>query len=241
MTDCRTVRLIEPCTQQEAQLLTESIRRAADRIWELMLEAYERKAWAALGYPNWRDWAQQEFGWGKSHAYRVLDQARVIRELETAIGDVSPYGEIQLTEAEARDIKGHLDEVADSVREAIADVQGDEVSEAETATIVRDVVERERERIKAETRQRLDRLPPDLNNRVIQGTYDLTQAEQVQKEGEARLDIWADNLREAMRRLARMAGSPIPPGIHARLDDDELAVLTTILNALGEGNYGFLE
>lgn len=229
------MRLIEPCTQQEARLLTEAIQRAAERIWELLLEAYERKAWAALGYPNWREWAQNEFGWGQSRVYQLLDQAKVIRALEAAS---STYVEIQ--EATARDIKGHLQEVAESVRGAIDEIQGD-LTDNEKAAIARDVVERERQRIRSETQERLDRLPPDLNSRVIQGTYDLDQAESVELERDERLDIWAVNLREAMRRLARMAGSPIPPGIQSRLDKRELAVLSTILNALGKGDYGFLE
>lgn len=236
-----SLRLIEPCTQQEAQLLTESIRRAAERIWELMLEAYERRAWSALGYPTWRDWAQQEFGWSQGHAYRILDQGRVIKALEEAAGRISPLGEIHLTEREARDIKGHLEEVAASVREAIAEVQSDEVTEAETLAIVRDVVDRERERIRVETKQRLDHLPPDLNNRVLTGAYDLDQAESVDHERNERLDVWAENLREAMRRLARMAGSPVPDALQQRLSEPERAVLTTILEALGEGDYGFLE
>ncbi|MGH3476021.1 MAG: hypothetical protein ACRDQD_04200 [Nocardioidaceae bacterium] len=232
--DC--VRLGEPCSESEARLLTEAIQRAAERIWELLLEAYERKAWAALRYPNWREWAQKEFGWGQSRVYQLLDQAKVMRALEEAS---STYVEIQ--EATARDIKGHLHEVADSVRDAIAEVQGDGLSEAETAAIVQDVVERERERIKTETRQRLDRLPPDLNNRVMTGAYDLDSAESVTRERDERLDVWADNLREAMRRLARMAGSPIPEALQERFSEPEFAVLTTILNALGRGDYGFLE
>lgn len=102
----------------------------------------------------------------------------------------------------------------------------------------RRLAEAERE---AEDAKRIEELDDDLAQRVRDGHLDVGEAEAVMDEREARLDAWADNLRESMRRLARMAGSPIPPGIQSRFDERELTVLTTILNALGEGDYGFLE
>lgn len=59
----------------------------------LTLDAYERKAWQVLGYASWREYAKTEFSMGQSHAYRLLDQGRVIRALEEAAG-ISPMGEI---------------------------------------------------------------------------------------------------------------------------------------------------
>jgi hypothetical protein len=167
------VPLFEPCTTEEAREITEDIRQAAEAIWGLLLEARDRRAWAALGYQSFAAYATAEFGMSEVHAYRLIGQGQVIREIEEASG--LTHGLVTVTEREARDIKGHLDEVASSVRDAIAEVQGDELPEAEVAEIVRDVVEKERERIRADTKHRLERLPPDLNNRVVTGAYDLDQ------------------------------------------------------------------
>jgi len=111
---------------------------AAERVWALLLAAHERRAWAALGYDSWRAYAMAEFGMGQSHAYRMLDQGKVIREIEAAAG--SPIGEISLEAA--RDLKPHLALVVDRVREELADVPPERAAE-----VVREVVATERERI----------------------------------------------------------------------------------------------
>ena len=56
----------------------------------------------------------------QSYAYRLLDQGRVIREIESAAG-VSPMGDIGLSEREARDLKPRLALVVDRVREVVAE------------------------------------------------------------------------------------------------------------------------
>jgi hypothetical protein len=103
-------------TEVEARLLTNKIKQAADELWRLLLEAHERRAWAALGYASWRHYALNEFGMGQSHAYRLLDQGRVIRALEEAAG--SPVGEI-VTERIARDLKPHLDSVTAEIESRV--------------------------------------------------------------------------------------------------------------------------
>src|SRR5687768_8036370 len=75
----------------EARALTDRIKDAADQLWTLLLEAHEGRAWEALGYTSWRDYAKSEFGIGQSHAYRLLDQGRVIRAVAAAAN--SPIGE----------------------------------------------------------------------------------------------------------------------------------------------------
>lgn len=128
----------KPLGQFAARALTDRIKRGAEELWGLLLDAYERKAWAALGYTSWREYAQTEFGMGQSHAYRLLDQARVVLTLGEAAG--SPIGE--LSEYEARDIKPVLEEVAGAVRARItADIPKERAVE-----IVREEVEKARRR-----------------------------------------------------------------------------------------------
>ncbi len=87
----------------------------------------------------------------QSYAYRLLDQGRVIREIESAAG-VSPMGDIGLSEREARDLKPRLALVVDRVREELAEVPAERAAE-----VVREVVAEERERI---AQQREDRRKP---------------------------------------------------------------------------------
>lgn len=103
-------------SREDAREITDRIQRTAGKLWTLLLEAHEGRAWDALGYESWREYAQTEFSMSQSQAYRLLDAGRVIVAIEEATG--SPFGEI--TEVEARDIKPHLTAVTDEVRERVA-------------------------------------------------------------------------------------------------------------------------
>lgn len=103
-------------SRQEARDRTDAIKRMADRLWTALLEVHEGRAWEALGYPSWREYAQTEFNMSQSQAYRLLDAGKVLREIEDAAG--SPMGEL-INERATRDIKPHLEAVKDEVRERV--------------------------------------------------------------------------------------------------------------------------
>lgn len=48
--------------QDEARALTAKIRRATDDLWNLIVKAYQTRAWSALGYPSWDLYVQKELG-----------------------------------------------------------------------------------------------------------------------------------------------------------------------------------
>lgn len=81
LVDADTGELIAYCTPDEARHLTDAIKSSAERLWSLLMEAHDRKAWAALGYTTWRDYAMTEFGMSQSHAYRLLDQVGAADDL----------------------------------------------------------------------------------------------------------------------------------------------------------------
>src|SRR4051812_48707090 len=79
------VEIVELLAEDEARELTEIIRRNIDdlrrtdeQVWRLLMVAYEREAWRALGYGSWREYATREYGLSQSYAYKLLDKARVI-------------------------------------------------------------------------------------------------------------------------------------------------------------------
>ncbi len=53
---------IEWLTVTEAQKLTAEIKQQAGILWQLIAEAYARRAWSALGYKCWDDYCGSEFG-----------------------------------------------------------------------------------------------------------------------------------------------------------------------------------
>jgi hypothetical protein len=70
----------------DARSLIERIRAHINDARALVLELYEREGWRALGYENWRECVVAEFEQSKSHLYRLLDAAKVER-------NISPMGE----------------------------------------------------------------------------------------------------------------------------------------------------
>lgn len=122
-----------------ARALTERIQAAVSDVWRLLEEAHDGRAWAALGYGTWAAYVQGEFAMSKQHSYRLLDQAHVIRELETAAGE-SPIGD--LNEHQARVIKPHLADVCERVA---ADPELAEVFVAEELRAAKEDNERERQ------------------------------------------------------------------------------------------------
>lgn len=135
MTDIATTEL----TADEARELTNEIKASAERMYALLLRAHEGRAWSALGYDSWREYAMAEFGMSQSHAYRLLDQARVIRVIE-ADAD-SPIGELP-NESQARELtKLPESEQPDAWRTALERTNG-----KPTAAAVREVSEEQKKR-----------------------------------------------------------------------------------------------
>lgn len=103
----------EPLSVDRAKNLTENIRAAVDRVWELLTEAYEARVWEVLGYSSWEAYVREEFALSRSQSYRLLHQGRVIRELSKAAG-----APVTVTGRQAEAIGPRTDEVAERVQKA---------------------------------------------------------------------------------------------------------------------------
>jgi hypothetical protein len=118
-----TCRPADPLDEPSARTLTELIRQASSQVCILLLEAHERRAYTALGYPTWEQYVRREFSLSRSRSYELLDQGRVILAVQVAAGlevmpDISAYAVAQ--------IKPHLDDVLDAVRVRARGIEGDE-------------------------------------------------------------------------------------------------------------------
>jgi hypothetical protein len=130
------------CNAAEARDLTEQIKSSVEKTWRLLLNAHEWNAWGALGYSTWESYVRAEFGIGRSRSYQLLDQARVVREIEAAVSTT-----VDITERDVRDLKPHLAEVTEAVRDAVADVP-----EAERPAAAAQAVKDARARLTTTTR-----------------------------------------------------------------------------------------
>lgn len=119
-------------TKAEALNLTERIRNSIQGTYLLVEEAYERKAWKAMGYPTWEAYVRAEFDMSRGYAYRLIDQGRVIRAIEEVVGDLSPIGD-KISEYDARTIKGNLPEVRQEIQSRIE--SGQEPEQAVRASV----------------------------------------------------------------------------------------------------------
>ena len=71
-----------PLSKADALVLTAKIKGYAGVTWVLIASAHEHKAHKALGYKTWGDYVAAEFDMSRQHAYRLLDQGRMIAEIE---------------------------------------------------------------------------------------------------------------------------------------------------------------
>jgi hypothetical protein len=144
------VDIATPLTMDEARELTEHIRSTADVLYVLLGRAHAGRAWEALGYGSFEAYVKEEFNISRSRAYQILNQAKVIEAIEAAV----PEGtDLNITEAQARDLKSVLGEVAGEIEERTRDLPANEAAEV-VEEIVEDYREQQREKREARAAER---------------------------------------------------------------------------------------
>lgn len=126
-------------TKAQARKLTDRIKTAADQLWSLLLEAHEGGAWKALGYKNWEAYVSAEFDMSRRNSYRLIEQAKVVRAIESAAGESVPHA-AQITQRDAEAIKPVLPEVTQEIRQRVE--RGEEPAQATYEVIEAKRVER---------------------------------------------------------------------------------------------------
>lgn len=74
---------VQIITADDARRLTDRIKVAVEATWQLIVEAYESRAWAALGYSSWDDYCLREFGASRLRLPRE-DRQEVVASLTDA-------------------------------------------------------------------------------------------------------------------------------------------------------------
>lgn len=131
-------------SDSEAKELTDEItaymRRASEKIHELVARAHAGKAHIALGYATWGDYVTGELDMSVSRSYQLINLNRVITVFDEALPDGAS---VELTEAVARDVHRDLDAIAGRIREETAGLDADDA-----AARAGEIVEEERSRIR---------------------------------------------------------------------------------------------
>ena len=153
--------LVTPLSRDEAEQLTNQIRSASEVLWVLLLRAHEGRAWEALGYARWLDYVKAEFDLSRSHAYRLLDAARMERALTAALPEGAT---VRISEKAARDLKEIASEVIGDVAERTAGMAPDLAGE-----LAAEVIEDHRARARAQQKTQQDERRDAARDRVGRG------------------------------------------------------------------------
>lgn len=163
LVNAETGEVVVLLTPEAARKLTEEIKRDAHALSDKLVQAYDGRAWSALGYSSWREYAQVEFDMSQSQAYRLLDMSRVMRALES----VSPMGE-KPNERQARALAPLKDEpeklaevwkatvertdgkptakvIADAVADAVREAEEQQSQKAEDRAAIADLTQNAKE------------------------------------------------------------------------------------------------
>ena len=158
LVNSETGEIVATCTPDEARQLTDQIRTTADALWSLLLEAHERRAWAALGYTRWEDYVATEFDMSRRRSYQIIDQGKVIRAITEAVStvvDVQDPAHVPTVNSEAaKDIKPRIGEVTEGIKRQLAEDAVDTVDAERVAEIVQDEVAKARAKAAERKRDR---------------------------------------------------------------------------------------
>lgn len=223
------VDITTPLNEEEARALTDTIRNAVDVLWALIARAHGGGAWKALGYDTWGDYVAAEFNMSRSRSYQLLDQARVVKEIEAAVPEGTP---INITEAAARDLKGMLEEVVPEIRERTAGLDPEDA-----ADVLDEIVAEQRERLREERETQDDDEDydfGDFSNGPGEGRRRDWRPEPFEDEDADEVDVDLVSIRRAVNAahdlyssLSALAGLPselaeivdiIPPERYAQVD-----------------------
>lgn len=76
-----TIIAVRPMIYSEAKECVNQINANMTNIRFLVLDLYERKGWAALGYQSWRECVTAEFKQGQRHLYEQLEAAQTEKNI----------------------------------------------------------------------------------------------------------------------------------------------------------------
>jgi transposase-like protein len=126
-----TLAAVTQCSETTARALTDQLRQSLAVSWELLVEAYQRRAWAALGYQSWDAYTDAELGEVRLRLPREERREVVASMTEAgmstrAIGSALGVNEATVSRDRARVANATPDEPIDA--EIVDDDLGDRIA-----------------------------------------------------------------------------------------------------------------
>lgn len=129
-------------TPEDCDKLTRAISATSETLWSLLYFANTTKIYQQRGFKTWKEYISESFPISLSTANSLVTQGAVIER----ISEAAPEGaNVHLTQAQARDLKKVLEQVATLVKER---TEGKTAEEAEE--IIQEIVAETREQVKAD-------------------------------------------------------------------------------------------
>lgn len=136
------LRKSENLTPEDCDKLTRAISATSETLWSLLHFAHTTKIYEQRGFKTWKEYISESFPISLSTANSLVTQGAVIER----ISEAAPEGaHVHLTQAQARDLKKVLEQVATLVKER---TEGKTAEEAEE--IIQEIVAETREQVKAD-------------------------------------------------------------------------------------------
>jgi hypothetical protein len=85
LVNVETGELVVLLSLKAARKLTDEIKASAESLSDKLAQAYDGRAWVALEYLSWRDYAAAEFDMSQSRAYQLLDKADPLGNLAMSL------------------------------------------------------------------------------------------------------------------------------------------------------------
>ena len=129
-------------TADDGAKLTKAISATSEALWKLLYIAHSTEVYKKQGFKTWKDYIDKNFSISRSTANALVTQGAVIEGITQA----APEGvDIHITQAQARDLKKVIEEVATVVAERTAGKSPEEAEE-----IIRETVDEKLEEINAQ-------------------------------------------------------------------------------------------
>jgi hypothetical protein len=129
-------------TADDGAKLTKAISATSEALWKLLYIAHSTEVYKKQGFKTWKDYIDKNFSISRSAANALVTQGAVIEGITQA----APEGvDIHITQAQARDLKKVIEEVATVVAERTAGKSPEEAEE-----IIRETVDEKLEEINAQ-------------------------------------------------------------------------------------------
>src|SRR5690242_1873908 len=84
---------LEPEAANQLAACEAKIQAALDGAWRALRQIHDDKLYKVAGHKSFEDYCEKRWGYSKSHAYRLIDHAKIVDQLKSEGAEILPAGE----------------------------------------------------------------------------------------------------------------------------------------------------